>query len=227
MRANDIELLASAGLFAAFSREEVESIAPAIPVKDFERGRHIYTPAYQGRLFFVLLRGRVRIYRAERGREITVASIGAGEMFGEAAFTTRRFKGSYAEALDPSRVALMSRDHVERLMCRNPRVGVKLIESLSERLSFCENMVSEIGLKEVHSRLAGLILDLAGSEGVVTGEGRKIPTRYTQEQLGMMIGAKRVAVTRAFTGLRKDGAVRVRGHRIYITDMEALKRAAA
>jgi CRP/FNR family transcriptional regulator, cyclic AMP receptor protein len=227
VQADDIELLSSAGLFGAFSREEMESIAPAIPVKDFERGRHVYTPAYRGRLFFVLLKGRVRVYRAERGREITVAVIWAGETFGEGAFTARRFKGSYAEAVVPSRVALMSRDHVERLVHRNPRVGVKLIEILSERLAFSEHMVAEIGLKEVHSRLAGLILDLADSEGVATSEGRKIPTRYTQEQLGTMIGAKRVAVTRAFTGLRKDGAVRVRGQRIYVTDMEALKRAAS
>lgn len=227
MRAEDIGFLSSAGLFAAFSREEVESIASTIPIINLDRGRHVYTPAYRGRLFFLLLRGRVRVYKTERGHEITVAMIGAGETFGEAAFTARRFKGSYAEALVPSRVALMSREDLERLVHRNPGVGVKLIEILSERLSSSENMVAEIGLKEVPSRLAGLILDLADSEGVATSEGRKIPTRYTQEQLGTMIGAKRVAVTRAFTGLRKGGAVRVRGHRIYVTDVEALRRAAS
>jgi CRP-like cAMP-binding protein len=83
--------------------------------------------------------------------------------------------------------------------------------------------------KDVPGRLASLILYLVEAEGVATGEeGRyEIPTRYTHERLGTMIGAGRVAVSRAFARLREAGAVeQQRGRPIRVVDMEALERAA-
>jgi CRP-like cAMP-binding protein len=41
-----------------------------------------------------------------------------------------------------------------------------------------------------------------------------------------MIGANREAVTRAFGKLRSEGGVEVRNRRIFVTNLEALKRAA-
>lgn len=227
MHDEDIEFFRLMDLFEPLSRGKVERIAGGVPVQVFERGRNVYTPAYRGGVFFLLLRGRVRIYQAEGRHEITLAVVGSGEVFGEATFTSRQRKGAYAEALETSRVGLMSREALAQIIRDCPRVGMKAIELLSERLSACEERVVTASLKKVPCRLAALILELAHSEGVVTPEGWKIPTRYTHEQLGSMIGAKRVAVTRALTGLQKSGAVDLRHRRIYIKDIEALERAAA
>jgi CRP-like cAMP-binding protein len=76
--------------------------------------------------------------------------------------------------------------------------------------------------------LASLILDLISSDGVVTREGcYRIDPRYTHEQLATMIGAKRVAVTRAFGALQEVGCVRRQRRYIYVVDLGALKRLAA
>jgi CRP/FNR family transcriptional regulator, cyclic AMP receptor protein len=61
----------------------------------------------------------------------------------------------------------------------------------------------------------------------VSPEGYLVPSRYTHEQLGTMIGAKRVAVTRAMKKLRDDGLVEGGRKRILIKDREALERIAA
>ena len=62
---------------------------------------------------------------------------------------------------------------------------------------------------------------------MATGEGRyDIPTRYAHERIGVMIGAGRVAVSRAFAGLREAGAVEQRNRLIHVLDLEALERAA-
>jgi CRP/FNR family cyclic AMP-dependent transcriptional regulator len=94
-------------------------------------------------------------------------------------------------------------------------------------LHLYESQMADIGLKEVPARLAGLILRLCESEGVVSREGYRIPTRYTQEQLGMMICSKRVAVTRAFTKLQEAGAVELKRRYIYVRDLKVLRLIAA
>jgi len=227
MNSGDMESLHSMDIFEPLSAGEVDRISGGIPVQLFERGRNVYTPAYRDGVFFFLLDGRVRVYRLEKESEVTLSVIRGGEFFGEAAFTERHRKGSYAEVMETSRVGLMNRETLAQIIRDCPRVGMKAVELLSERLSAREERMVSISLKKVPSRLAGLILDLSHAEGVPTLEGRKIPTRYTHEQLGAMIGAKRVAVTRALTGLQKSEAVNLRQRRIYIKDLEALERAVA
>jgi len=53
-----------------------------------------------------------------------------------------------------------------------------------------------------------------------------IPTRYTHQQLGSMVGSNREAVTRSFSGLQEAGAIEVRKRRVYVRDFDALRRSA-
>src|SRR5215212_2651442 len=96
---------------------------------------------------------------------------------------------------------------------------------LSERLSLIEDRMEDIALQGVPACLAGFILRLIDSEGVVAREGYKIPTCYTRWQLATMVGSKRETVTKAFTLLQRAGVVDLRRRRIYVRDIEALKRA--
>jgi DNA-binding transcriptional regulator YhcF (GntR family) len=60
----------------------------------------------------------------------------------------------------------------------------------------------------------------------MTGEGPKIPTRYTHRQLATMIGSKRETVTKAFTLLQQGGAVQLKRRRIHVKDIEVLRNIA-
>lgn len=220
------KLISRVDLLESLSREEVEGLGRRMPEMRLERGQLLYTPAYQSRILFLLLRGRVRVYRVVEGREITLSTAGAGEMFGETSLTARQRQGAYAQAMESSQVALMSHDILRRLVHDRPEVGLKAMELLSARLFYSNDRMADIVLREVPARLAGLVLYLVQSEGVVTGEGYKIPTSYTHEQLGAMIGSRRVAATRAFSKLKQAGAVEIRRRQIYVRDVEALERAA-
>ena len=227
MEEDHTTLLSGVGLFESLSPEQLERIAHGIPAKTFEIGEHVFTPPYRGEAFFLLLEGRVRIYRLEAGQEVTISVLEAGEMFGEAAFTSREGKGSYAQAIEPSRIAFLNRATFYRIIQREPELGIRAIELLGERLSFYEQRIADLGLKKVPARLASLILQLAETEGIVTGDGRyRLRTRYTHEELALMVGAKRVAVSRAMKGLREAGAVETGRRRIVVKDAEALGRIA-
>jgi CRP-like cAMP-binding protein len=61
---------------------------------------------------------------------------------------------------------------------------------------------------------------------MVDREGVGIRTRYTHEQFAPMIGARRVAVSRAMSELRRLEAVEVKGRRVYLRDEAVLLTAA-
>ena len=175
----------------------------------------------------MLQRGRVRVYKTTDGRELTLAVVESGTVFGEMALTAQQLQGAYAQALESTEVSIMHREDLERLILEKPQVGLRITHLLSERLRRYESRLEDITLKGIPARLAGVILNLVESEGLVTGQSNvRIPTHYTHQRLGTMIGTNREAVTRAFAQLQDRGAVELRRRLIWVTNIEALRQAA-
>jgi CRP-like cAMP-binding protein len=222
----EVELLSRVALFESLSEEEIRVLVRQNSDVRLGEGETFYAPWEQGGKLFILKKGRMRLYRTEGGREFTLEVVEAGTVFGEMAFTPHRLRESFARAMQPSIIFVMERAAVERLIEEKPQVGIRIISLLSERLHYYETRMEDITLKDVPARLGSLILFLVESEGVqIPGEIR-IPTRYTHEHLGTMIGANREAVTRAFGRLQDEGALQIRRRLIYVDDVQALERAA-
>jgi CRP/FNR family transcriptional regulator, cyclic AMP receptor protein len=225
-----VELLSGVDIFEDLPKEEVREILDDLLKRNAEinlgAGEVFYTPQEPDGKLFILIKGGVRIYKMDGGREFTLEVVNSGTVFGEVAFTDHRLRDAYAEATEPSILLSMEREDVERLILQKPKVGLRLVSLLSERLHYYETRIEDVTLKGVPARLASLILFLIESEGVqVPGEIR-IPTRYTHEHLGTMIGANREAVTRAFGRLQDEGALQLRRRIIYVDDVQALERVA-
>ena len=139
------------------------------------------------------------------------------------ALTVQRIREVYAQAAKPSLLIPLSRDTLEDLIRNKPDVGLRLAQRLSERVRALESRLKDMSFKDVPARLASLILLLVENEGTKISEGYKIPTHYTHEHLGTMIGTNREAVTRAFSRLQDEGIVELRRRLIYVPDVEALR----
>jgi CRP-like cAMP-binding protein len=225
-----VELLCRVDIFEGLSKEEVREILGDLLSRhaeiDLQAGEVFYTPQESDGKLFILKRGRVRIFKMEASREFTLEVLEAGTIFGEVAFTPHRLRDAYAEATERSVLLAMERADVERLIRQKPQVGIRIISLLSERLRYYETRMEDVILKEVPGRLASLILFLVESEGVRRPGEIGIPTRYTHEHIGTMIGANREAVTRAFGRLQDEGVIQMRRRLIYVQDVEALESAA-
>jgi CRP/FNR family transcriptional regulator len=213
-----IRLLSLVDIFEPLSAEEIEGLNGQLSDIHLEAGEIFYTPQDRSERLFLLQKGRVRIYKTTDRREFTLAMVDEGTVFGEMALTAQQLREAYAQAMEASEISIMRREDLERLI-------LQIAHLLSERLRLYETRLEDITLKGVRARLASLIVLLLESEGVVTGQHRlKIPTHYTHQHLGTMIGSNREAVTRAFAQLQDEGIVELKRRLIYVADVEALRR---
>ena len=220
-------LLAKVDILEPLPPEEVERLALRSTAVRLEAGE-AFALEEERETLHLLTSGRVRVHELNAaGPDLTISMVEGGTVVGQSGFAARLSRALRVEALQPSTMLVLRWEDFEELVVRNPKVGIKTVRLLSERLAVCEGRLSEMIRKEVVARLAGLMLRLSDYEGFVAGDGsRKISVRYTHQQLASIVGSNREAVTRAFGKLRKAGAVELRGRRIYVTDVDALNRLA-
>jgi CRP/FNR family transcriptional regulator, cyclic AMP receptor protein len=219
-----VRLLSMVDILGPLSEEEMNDLAKRCPDTHLEQGDVLYAPQDGTERLFILKQGRVQVYEVDRGgEEITLSVVEGGNVFGEMALTGQSLGGVYVRALASSTVVSLKREDLEGLIMKKPEVGLRLVRELAQRLHASEARYADIIGKDVPARLATLILTLVESEGVVSSESYRIPTRYTHEQLASMIGCKRVAVTRAFSRLKDAGAVQLNDRHVIVKDIDSLK----
>ena len=221
-------LLAMVDILESVSREEVRALARRSAFTRLDaRDAVLVAPEEHEERLLLLLEGHARVCEEDpAGQEVTVSLVEGGTLVGATGFAPCRPQGLRVEALEPSVVCGVRRQAFEELVARNPTLGMRVARLLGERLIETEGRLADLARKEVPERLASQILRLVESEGLVTPEGYKIPTRYTHRQLATMIGANREAVTRAFGKLRLEGGVELRNRSVFVTDLETLRRSA-
>jgi CRP/FNR family transcriptional regulator, cyclic AMP receptor protein len=218
-----IGLLSRVDVLELLASQELERLARRTPERSFARGDMVYAAGDAPGSLSLLLTGRIRLYETAGGHEFTFGVLQAGTVFGESSLAGRP-QPEYAQALEPARVGVLDLKTFWQLVRDNPEVNQRVMKLLVERAYAKRGRMTDLALKGVRARLAGILLNLLQDEGVVTREGHyRIPTRYTHEDLAAMIGAKRVAVSRAFGNLRELGCVRQSSRQIYVTDLAALR----
>jgi CRP/FNR family transcriptional regulator len=220
---HEVKLLSLVEVLEPLSEEELEEVSTRCPSFSLEAGQEFYGSPEHDDGLFLLEEGHVVIYKmTSSGKQMTFAVHSAGTVL-----PALRLQGLITRALEPSVLAFMSREDLEYFLRRKPQIGVRLMDLLAENLRLMDARISEVIHKRVYARLASLIVWLINEEGIVAGSGdRVVPYHYTHEQLGTIIGARRVAITLAFRDLQDEGAVELRQRQIHVKDLELLQRIA-
>jgi CRP/FNR family transcriptional regulator, cyclic AMP receptor protein len=224
-----LKLLSLVDVLEPLSEEELKDLAKRCTHISLQGGDDFYRPELHDGGLFLILEGRVRVYHtaAPAGKETTLDLLGSGTVLWARSMELMSDQAVHAQAVGSSVLAFMGREDLEHFVLNKPEVGLRLMDLLAQRLGSSNERMAEVAHKDVLSRLASQILRLLESEGVVDRRGGcKLPTAYTHEELGTMIGAERVAVNKALGRLQGEGVVELRRRRIHVSDPEALRRLA-
>lgn len=173
---------------------------------------------------FLVTDGIVRLSSVTReGREVVVALLGTGEVFGESALVGRPSPVE-ARAIGRTDVVALPMPLLRDLLERHPATAEELLRLIASRLHRTARALGETLSGDLSTRLSLRLRDLAEEHGAREPDGVGIGIAITQEELARMVGASREAVNRTFGGLLADGVVRKRGRTVVIPDPGALDR---
>jgi len=195
------------------------------PMQRVPAGTVFYSPEQAAEVLFMLKEGQVRLYQLSAdGKALTTAVLEAGTIFGEMALLGQQLHQSYAEALSPCLICLMSREDVKNMLLGDPRIAARIAETLGQRLISAERRLSDFAFKNLPQRLAGLLLQLARPpKGRLFRPGGPPEVRFTHEALAEMAGTYRETATKILNEFRIQGLIDLKRGRVVILDAAGLR----
>ena len=211
-------------LFQGFSDKELKEVEKKSSIKSYPKGQVFYGPDDAAELLFILKKGKVRIYELSRdGKEFTLAILNGGTIFGEMVLVGQGMYDAFAEALENSELCVMNKKDVEQLITDHPKLALKIIEIIGNRLRQTEEKLGDLAFRDVTSRLASLLLRLA-DEGENNSNSTVLGDRFTHQELAEMIGTSRETLTRALGDLKTKKLISVDHKKIHVLDRESLEQ---
>lgn len=202
---------------------EFEKSGLRVAERKYGRGEMIFTPGDPDEQLYFLRSGTVRVYKTYGDyKEATVALLKDGGVFGKLDLTESGSQDEFAEASTEAQLATVRKPAVAWLIKRRPDLALSLFSTISERVKQSDALVVTLLHREVTSRLASLLSNLANRFGERNGSETLIDVRLTHMELANMIASTREAVSKAMTELQREGLIEVRSRRIFVLDQAAL-----
>ena len=213
-------IIAGMPLFNGLPEEKLRAIKQIAVEKKVNKGEAIFSEGDEGKGFFVVLEGRVKIYKVSaEGKEQILHIFGQGQPFGEApVFAGQKFPAN-AQAISKGRLLFFPRTAFVALITENPSLSLNMLAIMSSKLREFTIQIENLSLKEIPARLASYLIYLADeqqSEDVVT-------LGVSKGQLASILGTIPETLSRIFAKLSGQDLILVQGPKITLLDREGLE----
>jgi CRP/FNR family cyclic AMP-dependent transcriptional regulator len=203
-------------LFSGLGAESISKIAALCHTRYLAAGEILFQKGDSGDALFGIRRGQIRIETGSAGGvRLTLNVLGAGDVFGEIAVLDGQTRTADAMAGEPSELFIVRRNDFLSYLESEPRVAVKLIALLCQRIRWASDRFEEAVLSPLQVRLARRLCALA------TDFGSEV--HISQEQLGIYVGAARESVNRQLQQWRQQGILEIRRGRILLLNAKRLR----
>lgn len=218
---NKVWYLKQNRLFETATDEQIENCEDIFTTTLFPKRSLVFDQGDPTRLVYLIKRGKVRIARlTPDGKEVTVAVLGAGDMFGEETLFDQAERSTIAVCLEESLLCTAKADDLFALLSRNPALALNVAKILSDRLVDASATMEDLAYARVPDRIMHLFVRLAGEHGIDAGDVVELGLRLTHSDIASLIGSSRETVSLEMSNLSKAGRLKTDGRVIRIPKTE-------
>lgn len=222
---NKVWYLERSRVFQGVPRAEIEKYAHLFHEHDYRSKEIVFAEGDLGDAIYLLKTGHVRLYRVtEDGKEITLAILGPGDVFGELALFKESHRRTFAEAVDAVHICAASVEDFTRLMSHKPELTMMVAGEMARRRQDAETRITGLAYGSVRMRLMLALRHLAREHGAPLEHGEvRIPIYLSHQELAHLIGTSRETCTVELGKLQMAGLLRVDDERYFIVNPERLE----
>lgn len=220
-------LLRRSFLLSGAPDEALRRLAAAARERKVGSGQIILMEGDPGQSLFVIASGLVKVYvsSAEDGKELTLAFLEEGDVFGEIALLDGQPRSANVAAAEDAIMLELDRTAFFSAVRDIPDFAEHVFELICERF---RNMLADINgfaFSSLRRRLAAKLVSLAVDHGQIEGDTVVFRRLFSQNELAQLLGVSREAVNRQLADWVKSGVISVSRGRLQIHKFSEIRQA--
>lgn len=196
-------------------------LARGARLQRYSRGEHVFRMGETCNEFHVTMHGQVKLFVcSQKGQEKIIDIAGPGKSFAEALMFMNRPHIVNAQAISAAVLLSVERDAVVREMERDPRIGLRMLDGLSQRVhglfSDVQSYTLHSGFERVTDYLLRALPDGANSGNVI------LPV--TKATIASRLSITPEYLSRVLRELEGQRLIRINNREIFVPDRTRLAR---
>ena len=215
----EINALAQNQIFSHLDENVLQKIESIALIRKFQSGEWMVHHGDVWPNLFFIRKGQVTaIKESAEGRSLTLATIGAGEIFwGLAFFLENAPMPAALKATQDCELLFWSRDNLLPLIMKNGQLSWKLACLAIQRVQFASEIVEKLAFQPLTGRVARMLLEqFPASKNVA-------PRHLTLDEMASRVGTTREMVCRILYRFAEAGAIQINRTEFVFTDRDILE----
>ncbi|MDF3819348.1 Crp/Fnr family transcriptional regulator [Leptospira sp. 96542] len=201
------------------AHETIERINQAKDYSVFPRGKALVLSGTEAKGFFFIKKGLVRSFvQLASGKEQTLRLSGSGDWVGFRDCISNSVFHHNAVAVEDTEACYITGELIDALVKDDTLFQKEVFRQMAKEWREMEEHVVSLGTKQVHEKLAEILIVLDNAQG----RKNQVELKVTRDVLATFIGTKTETLVRALSDLKARDFIAVDKNRIDILNRDAL-----
>ncbi len=211
-------------LFNGLKQDSMMELNKISSMNDLEKNQPIYFPHEPSNAIFFLKTGRVKISKSSnKGKEMVVAFIYPGELFGEMAYMEEEERTDMAVTMEPSLICAINKDDLSGFIAKNPTINKKLTKIIGLKIRSYSERIEELVFKDTKQRVISFLVKLSSENGKKIGEQIFVKPFLKHQDIANLTACSRQTVNDVLTELREKSILDFDRKKLIIQKFDELK----
>jgi CRP-like cAMP-binding protein len=212
-------------LFELMDKSKMMELDAITSMQEIKKSQPIYFAEDPSNSIFFLKKGRVKLSRiSPDGKEMIVALINPGEVFGEMSILDVGERTDFATTMDESLICAISKDDFKNFVEKNPKLNLEITKLIGFRMRKYSERIEDLVFKDAEQRVITFIYNLAIEQGKRIGDEIFFKPFLTHQNIAELTACSRQTVNSILTELREKGLIDFDRKKLIIHNEKELKK---
>ena len=194
--------------------------------RSYPKDTMIFSENEPGAELYIIQKGTVKISKIVNDKEVLIALLPSGDIFGEMALLENKPRSASAIAHDGVTLLAVNRSNFQKMIQGQPQLITRLTILLSERIWFIYNQLANTLIKDPLGRLYDYLWLQLEKNRIPISRGSSYTFEFGPKELVNMVGLSAAEGSELIKKLFENKRLKMMENKIYTSDVEEIKKQA-